>query len=43
MSRPVFRVLTPRGADVLLGVLALALPLVGWAVASAYLFPAGAQ
>jgi hypothetical protein len=41
VSRPVFGVLTPRGADVLLGVLALALPLLGWALLSAYLFPSG--
>ena len=41
MSRPVFGVLTPRGADALLGVLALALPLLGWALVSAYLFPSG--
>ena len=38
MSRPLFGFLTPRGADVLLGVLALALPLLGWAWLSHRLF-----
>ena len=42
MSRPVFRVFTPEGASTLLALAATLLPLMGWAVVSAYLFPSGA-
>lgn len=38
MSRPVFRVLTPAGAEALLAVSATLLPLLGWAWLSARLF-----
>ena len=41
VSRPLFGFLTPEGASALFGVAATLLPLVGWALVSAYLFPSG--